>query len=145
MTPPYQIERIPTVQTEFVLQTALEGWLELMKSDYCSPDLLILSWDNPCVIVRGHGVGAESVCGVIVYALTEWNKTLYINLGYVRPSHRKLGLYKMMYQELIGIARSKDMKKIRGSIASENIDARRMAISLGRSEVGVIYETVIEP
>ncbi len=95
-----------------------------------------ISWDHKAVVAFQNG----KPVGVISFAHTEWLNQVDIILGFTLPSHRRLGIYRAMWDVIVAWAVEKRVPVIIGTTSIRNQDMRRAAASLNRKEDGVILK-----
>jgi GNAT superfamily N-acetyltransferase len=120
------------------LPLLVEGWSELFRNGHASPDVAI-AWDHSVLWIEDGGVPVAAMS----YHYTDWNRQFWINLGYVKPSHRRRGLYRKLYEEAHRIAVEKKAHHISGGTNWNNHIMRATAEDLGRKPDYVIYTEVL--
>lgn len=124
------------------LPLALEAWVELMEKELTDNTTLI-NWDHHAIVAYS----SKYAIGVLTYQIVDWQKVLHVNIGYVRKPFRNQGIYRLLWNEVVKIAREKKMKAIAGSTHVDNTQMRAVAAKLGRIEhsINLTYDLVDEP
>jgi hypothetical protein len=113
---------------------------ELLRDGLVIPQVMIF-WDDRAVVAFSED---DRAIGVISYA-KPWGRELDIRLGYVLPEHRRLGVYRLMWDALVVKARELGATSIVGATRAENTAMRRTAAALQREELGIILRYTVDP
>jgi GNAT superfamily N-acetyltransferase len=106
-----------------------EGWLDVFENP--------VNWDDEIIYATGrHG----KVMGFISYANQEWNKVVLVRFGYVLPEHRRKGVYKRLYAELVKEAKAKKATRLSSATFLKNRRVRAAAKQRGNSELKVTLD-----
>jgi hypothetical protein len=114
----------------------MKGWLEIYEAGLAQC-VLPFSWDNNAVMCtdNGHEVG------VIVWSEQKWCKSAYIIMGYVKPEFRRIGIYKLMWNNLVEHIKKNhpDLIKLEGGTHPKNMDMREVMHRLQRKATSYNY------
>lgn len=130
------IEHIDRVNGTDAVPIAVEGWHSLIQEGISTSNTVLLAWDDKAVLAR---INDEAV-GVITYNDLEWKDTFHISLGYVKPSHRRKGVYTALFNALAEKAKEKGRKRITGLHSVKNAPMHAVSNSLGRVPTYIEYE-----
>ena len=118
------------------VRLALAGLLELHRRGWTEECSTGLGYDSPAVVAWE----GDQAIGVMVCSLQEWKACLSIDVGYVRPDRRGLGVYRALWEAAIGLAKAKGCRRIAGTTHRENEAMQAVMERLGRSLVWLGYE-----
>lgn len=122
------------------LPLVLEGYAALQNEGNGDP-AGVPNWnDRVLLILRG----VEPVA-VLTYQELGWADAFHISLGYVKPAHRRQGLYRALWEELVRRARGAKRARIQGGVAWTNAEMRSVAEALGRRPQMVSYAFDVPP
>ena len=116
---------------------ALEGHLALIREGL-APEAQIVSWDDQAILATIDG---EPV-GVMLWRKPDHWRDVTLDLGYVRPAFRRLGVYRAMWDALVVCAQDCGARRITSVTSVDNADMRAVAVKLGRREatIGLWYD-----
>lgn len=106
-----------------------------------------ISWDdNAFVAVEIGADGAEILIGVLSWKKHAWNKSAFVNVGWVDPAHRRTGVYRLLWSALVERAVALNLCKVEGMTSIENNVMRAAAARLGRVEstVMLVYRLPVQ-
>lgn len=121
-----------------VLATA---WDELLKLGHADP-VMIINWDDEALIAED---AAGHCLGVLSFTHMKWDRSIFVKIGYVRPSARRRGVYRRLWKRLVKIARERDVAQIQGATALQNTNMQRVMAHLGRRGRSINYVFDIGP
>jgi GNAT superfamily N-acetyltransferase len=93
-------------------------------------------WDHRAVVA----VEDEVIQGFITYNRLDWCKHVNIAIGYVFAEHRKKGLYRWLWDELVTVSKAAGYQKIYGVVKKDNHAMLAVAAALGRVEESINME-----
>lgn len=116
---------------------AARAWVAMLDDRLCDPTVIWLQWDDGAILATVDG---EPI-GVITYNYSEWNRTIYVRLGFVSPDRRGLGVYRKLWERLISVAQELNCYEVRSATNIGNRPMRAVAERLGRAEeqVTLVY------
>lgn len=129
------VEHFIGLNRTLALPLAVEGWMELIQSNHCS-NVILVHGDQDAFVVFDEGLAV----GVITYRHDVLHKEFAIGVGYIKPSGRGKGLYKILWQALVDYARSLNVVTISSATYIENHKMRAVAIAQGRIEKTVTLD-----
>lgn len=132
---PYEVQHVERAAKSRAFSFLAHAWVELLEAGYCDDDQCAFNWDSPLFFIE---IEAEIV-GALVYRVTDWNRELFIKLGYVHPSHRGKGLYRALYEAAVAKARELKMLTVTGCVDTRNTEMQKVAEALGRKPVYIGY------
>ena len=110
------------------------GWAEMIKNGVASMET-VCNWDHQAIIAFDDSFGSDEPVGIITYDHQKWRKTLWIAFGYVVPSARRHGVYRALWDRLIGIGQKIGVEKIQGGIHVDNHSMLECSRKLGRKDL----------
>lgn len=117
------------IQVSQVLVDAMKELYQNNLGPSCPP--IHPEYDAVCAYGKYTGI----LLGVITYR--KYPSYIWINIGYVCPDARRLGIYTAMWRELVDIARESNIGRIEGSTHLNNAAMRAVYKKLGRTETFV--------
>lgn len=121
----------------------VEGFYRLSESGYgATRGGFPAQWSDRVIYVEDDATG-EAV-GVLTFSHQQERNTFYVTLGYVEPASRGQGIYRMMWNELVEIARHEGITRIEGETHKDNNEMHAVMKALGRRPVSVSYVYDIE-
>lgn len=128
------IRHIDGMNYEGVYALALEGWQDLLARG-CANDTGLFGWDNKAFVAEEEGVPV----GVLIYEHVDWTRSWSVVLGYVKPEHRRQGIYRALWEALVAKAREEKWHHIDGVTAVENVEMRKVMSQLGQEPHSISY------
>lgn len=108
---------------------AVRGWNELCELGFADESTgQIINWDYPVIWIEENAIPVA----VMVYQHVMWMNMFHIVLSFVIPSHRRRGLYRRMYGEVLERAITAGVSQVQGTMHRMNIRAIQAADHLGR-------------
>lgn len=145
----FRVERASQLSGTPVMSYAIHVHAEMLKEGVCDPNWLMIDWNDGAVVAYLDEPTAireiQRPIGIITYTLIQYRKELLIKLGSVALQWRRQGVYRMMWQELVAVARECGYGTITSAIRLDNQAARLMALSLGRVEESVNTTFTVPP
>lgn len=126
-----EITHADTYMRTPALRVAIKAWLEIEQSGHGDGEQLI-SWNHPAFIAWDER--DKKVCGILTYRPKSDDHVIHIQIGYIEPSYRRLGIYSLLWHALCEQAKKLEAKQITGIMHSENTAMRTLAAKLGRQE-----------
>ena len=114
---------------------ALEGHVELLRQGLAEP-VESVSWENEALLAKQ---GSGELAGVLVFGHQKWNRSFWVQLGFVRPQFRRQGVYRAMWRQLVTIAQARKIPVILGATSVSNTDMQRVMAQLDRSAYAIQY------
>lgn len=70
---------------------------------------------------------------MITFEWSDWRNGMmwWFQSVYIRPEHRKKGLFRQMYQHILDVARTKNIREVRLYVDKDNVEAQKVYESLG--------------
>ena len=97
-----------------------------------------LPWPGCEVLLAYEGTGEP--IGVMLFQRSDYaDTTLQISLGYVLPAFRRCGVYRRLFNELVGIAKELNARTIRGDTLMTNETAIAAFKRLGRKPAAMSF------
>lgn len=113
---------------------------ELIRDRLVFPNVLMF-WDDQAIV----GFLEDQPVGVISFSNTSWTRTVDIKLGYVIPEHRKLGVYRAMWEALVVKAQELKASQIVSTTHINNAPMLATSDALGRQRTGYVLRYMIAP
>lgn len=114
------------------LPLAVDGWKYLLDNKLCRNTIMVF-WDNWAIVA----FSGKIPIGVLTFAKSDWQRELYINIGYVLEPWREKGIYRLLWDEIVKWGKELKLACVNGSTAASNEHMRAVAKKLGRREDGV--------
>lgn len=83
---------------------AHEGMAQLFAEGYDSGGTVLSHDQNSIYLEKLFDNGTSSPAAVMVYSESGWEDMLYINMTYVKPAYRRIGLCTFMWNKILEIA-----------------------------------------
>lgn len=109
--------------------------LELAENGY-DGGTTPFSWNSSAIYAECDG----KIVGVLAWKRIDWQKQLWIEVGYVLPDYRRRGIYRKMFERLVEKAKALSVRSIAGGVDPDNLAMRHVADSLGRKATSITYE-----
>ena len=136
------IERIETLAKEpRAVYLALEALNGLRLRGCLEECCCGANWHSHALLAVEDG---ESI-GLIIYQTVDWKNKLDLEIGYVRPDRRRAGVYRALWDELIGVAREKGIPVISGATHVDNQEMQAVMSRLDRQLKWLTYEYRLTP
>lgn len=97
---------------------------------------IFINWDDKVIVAKYN----NEIVGAIVYVEIKWQKLINVTYGFVYNRFRKKGIYRKMWNELVGIAEKNNFNYIIGATGIKNEIMRTVMEKLNRKEFRIIYE-----
>jgi GNAT superfamily N-acetyltransferase len=110
-----------------------QAWTEMLTAGTVSNET-VSSWDNQA-LVAFYG---EAPAGLLTYDHVKYRKLVWIQLAWVAPAFRRLGIYRKLWDRVVIEARRLEAVKIQGGTALNNTVMREAARKMGRAELYVV-------
>lgn len=114
---------------------------ELIASRAADEEVCQVAWDDHAVVAYDR----DELVGILTYAVLDWRSGVAIKLAYVRPAYRRRGTYRELWNRLVTACRGKGIRRIEGTVGTENAAMRAVAARLGRSETSVNLSFTVPP
>lgn len=111
----------------------VHAWGKLIERDLCEPGDIFLDHENGAVLAFVGGVAV----GAISYSYAEWNRKMWIQIGFVKPPWRRMGIYTALWQRLLGVAADIGCQSIVSATNIGNAPMRATSAKFGRQETQV--------
>jgi GNAT superfamily N-acetyltransferase len=108
---------------------------ELMEAGFMRPCIMVF-WDDNALVAFNID---KLPIGVISFVHEKWLRQISIRLGYVLPEWRRQGVYRTLWNSLVDVAKSLDVKEIQGNTHVDNTPMNETMKALGRTELGKYY------
>lgn len=128
-----RIEHYDGLNRTPALPLAVEGWFRLFQQGLAG-DTVQVQWDHNSLVAFDND---DVAMGIITYAHLEYLKSLTVCIGYVRPAYRRLGVYRALWDALVGKATEMKASVIDSSTFIENAPMRAVASDQRRRETSV--------
>lgn len=137
----YTLHESDTLNGSPCIPLCVSGWKELLELGYTDPLSVLLYGDQSVIWAEQNG----KVAGVLVWRYYEGTKELWIVFGYVHPHHRKKGLYRLLHERAVEIARAKGAVEVAGGVNPTNHGMIQVCSRLGRKLQYLTYSMHLEP
>jgi len=91
------IHYVPEIEGTPVVGFLARAWVDLLENNLWDKTLILLTRDLQCVYVT---VSDDRIVGAISFYYDEDDKFVSINLAYVHPDFRRLGIMSEMFAEV---------------------------------------------
>ncbi len=117
-----------------------EGWNELVQSDWTREGV-----SQSPVLASDEVIYAISAEGDIVGAMAfmAQDDAIKVNLSYVEPSCRRKGIYTMMFNELLKLAKERGVIHLTSEVSAENKVMQAVLRHTGRAAVAIVFEMTL--
>ncbi len=109
-------------------------------SDFYSEGInaLRLKGDNKVI----YAMNGSQYVGVIIFERITVGEGQNLNIikSYVDPEHRGVGIWEIMWKELVEMAKLWNVSKITGRVSSKNTKMQAKCEAVGRKAVSINYE-----
>ena len=95
------------------------------------------AWSDRVLYVEDRA--SKDIVGGLTFSHQKERNSFYVTLGYVEPTSRGQGVYRLMWDELVAIARDEGITRIEGETHKDNADMHEVMRALGRRPVSVSY------
>jgi GNAT superfamily N-acetyltransferase len=112
---------------EGIIAIAVEGWQELLNRGICDDNTLV-GWNHKALVAEEEG----EILGILTYEAVDWTRSWSVVLGYVRPAHRRKGIYTALWEALVAKAREEKRTYIDGTTHRDNAEMQATMERLGR-------------
>jgi Acetyltransferase (GNAT) family len=116
------------------LPVLVEGWSALMHNGLADP-VQALNWDDEALLARREG----EIAGAMSFMHIKHEKTLWVRVGYVRPTHRRRRVYSELWNRLVAIAMERHVREIQGGTSVANTEMQAVNDRLGRVPRFITY------
>lgn len=135
-----EIRHLEKINCTPAVPLALDGWRELIERGLID-NTVLLGWDNKAFVAEEDG----ELIGCLLYSESDWKDAYSVQLGYVKPAHRRKGIYRALWQALVAQAREKKRVSITGITSTRNAEMQKTMAALGRVATYITYEFRVEP
>lgn len=111
------------------------GWVDLASKGLTDQRSVLISGDMQCVYAKERG----RVVGAITFWKTDSDGAMNINLGYVDPRHRRKGIYRELWGELVKKSQEQGCRWISSMSSPHNKDIAAFNKSAGRYAYAIQY------
>lgn len=134
-----QIRHVKSIAGTKVHKAALLALHELVQTGAARGDTMPFNYDDPAFYFVTPDKG--EIVGVLAYRPSEWNKDIWVCLGWVREDYRRRGIYRAMYMKLQGLRDEKfpDYTISGGVTIDNNATMSKVMNALGRKCVVLVY------
>ena len=131
-----QIIRVDQLGASPAEPLAIALVLDLMNRDMLRTQ--IHAWNDRAT----YALSPEGeVVGVIAWRIMEWTRDAFVAIGGVAPRHRRRGIYRRLFEDLIAdlIKNHPKVDRVTSGHHIENNEAEAMHLALGRTLEGFSY------
>lgn len=129
-----KIEHVKQIGGTSIMAYAIRSHAALLDAGLGDGYAQLLSWDQEAIVTTD----GDLPVGIIIFMENRGFRAINVYLGWVESSHRGLGIYRRMWDELVRVARTRDgIARIQGVTKVENEAMRAVAKALGRVEESI--------
>lgn len=132
-----QVEHASAASASKAWPLIVEGVNELVQEgllvDRCG---FPVNWDDQVL----YAVSREGdVVGAVCYRKESWSNGAHISLGYVEPSSRRQGVYRLLFAALVERGKAEGLVQITGTVDAKNDAMQKTMAALGRKLTRLTY------
>jgi GNAT superfamily N-acetyltransferase len=118
---------------------AAEGHLELLRLGFA--DTMVYNyWDDEALVAFDADSQMTPPLGVITFQHTKHYRQIDLKIGYVREPFRRMGVYRKLWEQLVGLAVERKAVLIRSGVHIDNVTMQNVALSQGRMIRGYTFD-----
>jgi ribosomal protein S18 acetylase RimI-like enzyme len=137
------IHYVPEIEGTPVVGFLARAWVDLLDNNLWDKSLILLTRDLQCVYFTTQGAadpeGKHIIIGAISFYYDEDDKFISINLAYVDPAFRRIGIMSDMWQEVVKHAKEQGAQYIANVCYPHNDAVQSFCRSVGGYEYSREY------
>lgn len=136
------IHYVPEIEGTPVVGFLAQAWVDLLYNNLWDKSSVLLTGDLQCVYFTGWRVSdldTEKIVGAISFYFDEDDDYISINLAYVDPGFRRMGVMRDMFSEVVKKAKEQGAKYIANVCYPQNKAIQDFCRSVGGYEYSHEY------